>query len=481
MIQRSLIPRLLLAAGLSLVGCAPGSSGPVSGPLPPTSIAPSELPDGSSPPTPSTLPEDPGLSDYLAAAALNNPGLRAAFYRWKAALDRAPQLRAMPDPRFTYRYFIEEVETRVGAQRQGVELGQTVPWFGKLGLRGDAAAEAANAERQRYEAAKLMLFYRVKDAYCEYYYLARAVDTIKENIQLLGHIESIARTRYKTAAASHPDVIRLQVELGKLDDRRRTLQELRGPLAAGLNAAMNLPVDTVLPWPEAVEDRGLAVTDDQLQAWLAESSPQLKALAHEIAQSRRQIELARKDYFPDVTVGLNYIQTAPSTHGRHPADDGKDPFVAMVSVNLPIWREKLDAGVREARHLYTAAIRRKQQQTNSLTAELKFVLYRYHDAERKIDLFRDTLLPKAKQGLKATQVAFQAGKASFTDLLDAQRVLLEFQLGHERARSSKAQRLAELEMLVGRKISRSGNEPAGKDVSIGGEKDLADAPAEKDT
>ena len=62
------------------------------------------------------------LPNYLVYAALNSPGLEAAFNRWKAALERIPQARALSDPRFSYRYFIKEVETRVGPQRQAFEL-----------------------------------------------------------------------------------------------------------------------------------------------------------------------------------------------------------------------------------------------------------------------------------------------------------------------------------------------------------------------
>ena len=72
------------------------------------------------------------LSDYLAYAALHNPGLKAAFNRWKAALEKIPQVNSLPDPRFTYAYFIENVETRVGPQRHKLDISQTFPWFGKL-------------------------------------------------------------------------------------------------------------------------------------------------------------------------------------------------------------------------------------------------------------------------------------------------------------------------------------------------------------
>ena len=104
---------------------------------------------------PTRLKGDAGLPELLRYAALNNPGLASAFSRWKAAVERVPQVKALPDPRFTYRYFIEEVETRVGSQRQSFGIAQTFPWFGKLSLRGDAASEAAKAEYQRYEAVKL--------------------------------------------------------------------------------------------------------------------------------------------------------------------------------------------------------------------------------------------------------------------------------------------------------------------------------------
>ena len=316
------------------------------------------------------LTESSGLSDYLAYAALNNPGLEAAFNRWKAALERVPQATSLPDPRFTYQYFIEEVETRVGAQRESFGLAQMFPWFGKLELRGDVALQKANAQRQHYEAAKLKLFFAVKDAYYEYYYLAKAIAVTQENVNLVQHLESVARTRFKTAAGSHPDVIRAQVELGKLTDRLGTLQDLRGPIAARLNASLNRPVGTKVPWPCEFTPADVSLSDEQLLGWLTEHNPDLKAIDFEITRQKQSIELAEKDYYPDITLGLNYIDTANSTGGRDPSDDGKDPIVAMVSINVPIWRGKYDAGVREARARYYAALQDKMERENTLSSDL---------------------------------------------------------------------------------------------------------------
>ncbi len=402
------------------------------------------------------LGEAPTLGDYLTHAALNNPGTEAAFNRWKAALERIPQVRALPDPRFTYLYFIEQVETRVGAQRQSVALAQTFPWFGKLALRGDAAAEAAEAERERFEAAKLALDYRVTDAYYEYYYLGRAIAIMAENVRLMSYFESVARARYRAAAGSHPDVIRAEVELGTLDDRLRSLRDLRGPIVARLNAALNRPTDAPLPWPTVDPEQqfSLGTNERVLLAQLAESNPQLLAMDHEAAGQRHQVALAGKAYYPDVTVGVTYIDTADSTAGRRPPDDGQDPVVGMLSVNLPIWRDKYAAGVRQAKARRRAVRLARTNKTNALTAQLKLTLYRYRDAERKIDLYRDTLLPKARRSIKASKASFGAGKARFLDLIDAQRMALAFELAHQRAWADRAQRLAEIEMLVGRPVPR---------------------------
>ncbi len=407
------------------------------------------------PPLPE-LTANSGLSDYLTYAALNNPGLEAAFNRWKAAVEAAPQAKSLPDPRFNYKYFIEEVETRVGPQRQSFGISQLFPWFGKLDLRGDVAGQAANAARQRYEAAKLKLFFEVKDAYYEYYYLAKSIAITKENVSLVKHLESVAQSRYKAAVGSHPDVIRAQVEMGKLEDRYRTLLDFQQPIVARLNSALNRPVEAHIPSPTEIQFDQVDVVDQELLARLITENPELKALDFEITQNKKNIELARKDYYPDFTFGLNLIDTDDSS--GNPSDNGKDPVIASVSINIPLWQEKYAAGVRQAKSRYFAAKGQRGQKANSLSSQLKMTLYSFRDAERKIDLYRDALLPKAKESLKVTESGFRAAKSSFTDLIDAQRILLEFALSYERALADRSQSLAKLEMLVGREIRRKGKQ-----------------------
>jgi len=86
---------------------------------------------------------------------------------------------------------------------------------------------------------------------------------------------------------------------------------------------------------------------------------------------------------------------------------------------------------------------------NGLLADLTLALYRFRDAERKVHLYGETLVPKVEQSVKVAQQAFEAGKAGFMALIDAQRLLLEFTLGHEHALAERGKRLAQIEMLAG--------------------------------
>ena len=395
------------------------------------------------------LGDAPSLQDYLRYAALENAGLEAAFNLWQAELLRVPQARSFPDPRLAYTYYIEEVETRVGPQRQKLALVQTFPWFGKRGFRGDAAVESAGAARQAYESAKLRLFYRVKSAYHDYWYLATAIEVTREHIRLVSNMEGVARARFKAGKAQHSDVIQAQVELGKLTDRLSTQEALRRPVVAGLNAALNRETGGDLPAPRTLPDMSPAFSDEQALRWLSERNPELARLSHLVAKEELGIKLARRDYYPDVSVGVGYIETGealePGVSGS-----GSDPLTAAASINLPVWYGRYRAAEREARFRRAAAAETREDREQRLRADLERALFHYRDAERKIDLYRDTLVPKAEESLKVTQQGFEAGKAGFPALVDAQRSLLEFQLEHQRARAERGTRLAEIEMLTGK-------------------------------
>jgi outer membrane protein TolC len=363
------------------------------------------------------LAEGATLDDYLRYAAFHNPGLEASYYEWMAALEKVPQAEALPDPRLSYGYYFQEVETRVGSQRQRLGASQMFPWLGKLNLRGDIAARAAEEARQRFEAKKLRLFYRVKDAYAEYYYLGRAIEITRENVELLTYWEELTRAKYRVATGGHADVIKIQAELGKLEDRLSTLEDLRRPLAMRLNETLGREGNELLPWPKSLRQEFVVLEDEDLLEEMSRSNPELKALDAAIAKEEHRIDLAAKEYFPDVTFGVQWIDTTDIA-GQELADNGKDPLIGTVSVTVPLWWQKYSAGVREARAGRHAALKRRTDRELELSTALELALYGFRDAERKVDPYGDGLIPNAREVLAANMTADESGDADVLDLLD---------------------------------------------------------------
>ena len=400
------------------------------------------------------LTRQPDLDECLRFAALHNPELRASYDAWIAAVERIPQARSLPNPQISYGYYFESVETFSGPQRQRLRGSQMFPWLEKLALRGDVAARAARAAEERFIARKLALFEEVTHAYAEFYHLARAIEVTAQSVALLQDWEALIRARYRVAAGTYPDLLNAQVELGKLDDRRRSLEDLRAPTRARLNRALGRPVTGEILPPRKLPEAAPIPAEAEALADLRRDNPELASLAATVAENEQRVALAERDYLPDITLGVEWIDT-DARAGQDIPDNGKDPVVGIIAMDLPVWWQKYSAGVREARANRRSAERRRDDMERDLAGEMVLALYRLRDADRKIDLFGNALLPKAKDALAATSAAYEASRASFVDLLEAQRRFLEFGLSFERARADRLQSWASVQRLIGREPSLS--------------------------
>ncbi|MFZ9032356.1 MAG: TolC family protein [Anaerohalosphaeraceae bacterium] len=394
------------------------------------------------PNTPVTLPE------YLRVAAENNAGLKSSFHRWQMAAAQVPQAKALDDPRFTYGYFIEEIETRTGPQKQRFGLSQKFPWFGKIDARTDAVAAAAKAAYKRYEADKLALFGQVKRAFYEYAYLYEAIDIARQNLELLKHFEQVAQARYRAAAAEHPDIIRAQIELALMEDHLKGLENMLAPVTSEVNALLNRHVDIQLDRPQRSESVLADVDETQIVTLIAERNPQIAALRDEITAARSRLHLADKRYQPDITLGVDWIQTDDARMDGV-SGSGRDPIIAMVSVNIPLWGESNNAGKQQAQASMRAARQKKEQTQLDLSARAANVLYRINESNRKAVLYESTLIPKAREMVEVSESSYRAGGIDFLNLIDAQRKLLTFEVTYQRILTDHFQALAQLEILTG--------------------------------
>ena len=369
------------------------------------------------------------LAEYVRYAEQHNPKLKQALARYQAALAKVPAASTWIDPRLSYGYFARPVETRTGPQEMRFSAAQTFPWKGKLDLKGRIAEQEAAVEGQRYETVRRSLVFEVKAAYYDCYFLERAIAVTEENLRLLAHLEEVGRTRYRGGTGEHAPVLKAQVELGRLEDQLRSLRQQRRPTAARLNAALGRTATAPIAVPDSLPMAALDLDEQVLKEHLQAANPMLQMRQAQTRARSLGVELAGKQFYPDLTVSLDYI---------HIGDRGANPLMAMATINLPLWRSSYEAGEHAAKLSHQAALQGVADAENRLVAELELALYKQRDAQSRSTLYRDSLLPKAEQVLNVTQRAFAADRSDFLAVIDAQRTLLEFQLAYERARTDQA-------------------------------------------
>lgn len=400
---------------------------------------------------PPELHADAGPADYVRSALYNSPDVEAAYQNWRAAVEKAPQAGALPDPRLRVGFFLNEVETRVGPQQGLIGVQQSFPWIGTLRDRKDAASRAAMAAWYRFEAARLAVTERVVGTLHDLAYLDASIGITEENLQLVSSFEEVVRARYRVGVGSHPELIRIQVELGQLEDRLAQLQAMRPAYVADLNAALNREAATPVPPLDTLPANVVSVEADKLAEMARDSNPALLALEQRVEEQRFLTGAAKKEGLPELTVGLDYFFVDDATDSSIP-ESGDDPILLSFGISLPIWRSKYDAGVREATARRLAISHERVGESNRIDAGISRAWFEHSDADRRVHLYERTLIPKAEESLRASLAAYRTGDVSFLDLLDTERTLLEFAIAAQRARSDRGKALARLNALVGQDV-----------------------------
>ncbi len=386
--------------------------------------------------------------DALVGVALQeNPALRATYRAYLAAVERVPQAERLPDPRFTWIEYTEEIQTRTGPHPRRLQLSQTLPWPGVRGLRGEVAQEAARAAWQQALEIGLDVRRQVEDAWYELGWLEHTLRVYDDNLSLLHQLEPVIQRRIETGGLQE-DLLRLQIEIARVEERTQEFTERRTPLRARLAAAIGVDAARLQGAPQLEEPPVKELDLPGLTALALEQSPRLAAMAARVEGARAAAKLSRRERYPDLTLGVDYLQVDQALNPATPGS-GDDPFALRLSMNLPIWADADDAAEREADHRLRQAQLDLENSANRLEADVALSVFRYDDAARNLALQRDSLLPRAREAYDLIRASYRAGSASLLDLIDSEQALLDFELLYWNACRDLLQEEARLRALLG--------------------------------
>ncbi len=391
------------------------------------------------------------LESYVAFGLHSSAQLRTAFENWRASTERVVQVSSLPDPRLSFGEFLEQVQTRTGPQRRRIGLSQAFPWPGELDAKANLATRQVEAAWEQVEQARLGVVRRIQEAYYAYAFLARELGIRRELLTLVQGLEPVVQGRIR-GGAGQEDLLRLQVELGRLEDDLGSLERSRPALSARLADAMNWPLESaaLLPLPRLeIPSTQTRATAELLDIAL-EANPKLRGLERQLAAAESAEQLSAFKGRPNFTARVDYIQTGEALSSTTPGS-GNDPLFVGFSMSLPVWRASISAAEREAKHRVRAARAQLDQGRSLLHADIVEQAYFVEDAQRRIELFQNSLLPRAREALQLTTASYRSGNATVLDLLDSERALLEFELSLWRACRAYLQGEARLHELLGGK------------------------------
>ncbi len=388
------------------------------------------------------------LEQYVEEALAHNNGLGAARAEAQVAEEGIRRAGVLPDPVFGVQYYLEPVETRTGPQEAAISLSQRLPWPTKLSLQKQEARQQSAIARSRHHEAQLRLVRRVKEAYVEYAFNHQAQQIAADGLELLRYVESVALSRYSTARLDYGNVLKIQVELARLEERLRSLRDRDEPLRGQLNSLLGAPSDRARQKPQRLSAITIDMAGGALYDLARTKSPKLFGADQAVRRAKTSLQRVKKDFYPDLTVSLRTIITGPAEVGD-PVDSGRDPVIAGLTMNIPLFRDRRHGAVAEKQAGIRVARDTREQQLRDLDVAIDLGLYRYRDALRRQALYQESIIPKIRQELEVGLQAFQDGRQTVLALLDTEKNLLAFELSQRRALADQALEVARLEELVG--------------------------------
>lgn len=395
-----------------------------------------------------SLAAQTNVNPYLKLAAENNPELQVRFNDFMASLEMIPQARGLDDPKIAFGYFIQPVETRVGAQRANIGLTQTFPWFGTLKAREQAACQVVEAKLAAFQDTKLKLFQEVRVSYNELYYLKKAVQLTEENLQLLHSLRELARVNFESGKTGFVSVLRVEMEEKELEAKLALLRDSQASSIAAFENLVNSAIKPEIQFPDSLElvsleYMGLALSDSLLAKNL-----QLQELKFQAMASQDQVEVARMMSRPSFSVGLNYTLIEERPDIEIPGNGKNAMLFPQVGMSIPLFQKKYQA-------MQNQAILEKQRiqyqiedKSNKLRTQLEFLVRDHLDGQRRIALYRN-LSYLAERSLSLLQTEFTTGKADFEEVLRMERKLLAYQLELEKARVDINNAVYKINYLIG--------------------------------
>ena len=451
-----MIHRQIIAAALTAVALQSHAQGEISnwtGTVGPIPVAPKISSISFAASASASSNEFPGLRALIAEALENNPEIQAALREREAARHRILPAEALDDPVLEAGVInmplASSTFNREDMTMKMIGLSQRVPFPGKRGLRKDVAARDAEAVEHGYAETVNRVAREIKMAYFDLGLALEMIRLVEKNKNILNEFLHIAEDHYAVGRGNQADVLKAQTQVSRMTDELFRLAREQATLEAELIRTLGRGSDLAAPIPPPPSPGDLSGQPLDLAALrdvaLAQR-PRLLALQSLIARNDKALELARKNYYPDLDLRMSYGQRDNMLDGtKRP-----DMVSFTVAINLPVWRgNKLEPRELESLATRDQALGIYQAQRNEVGAQLRQQVATAEQSLKSARLYQDAILPQARLTVESALAAYRVNRVDFLTLLDSQMTVFNYEISLAQATASYNKTLAEIDLLTG--------------------------------
>lgn len=394
--------------------------------------------------------EDPALDTLMQAAFKENREIGAALARLDAARAIIRAERSGLFPQLDGEVSVEtsgELDGDAGedsATAAGV-FAFTPDLFGRQRRAVEAARRTAQAQAAFLVDARRLTAAAVANQYVELTRARARLDLLETSLDLQRQTLEIVQQRYEVGLSAELEVRRAEADLARTRSQRGTLDIAAADAAnalavlTGARAGVWSPPDT-----EEIPTYSASV-DVSVPAALIRRRPDIRAAEAELAAATAEIGIETADLYPSLAL--------PGSISADLGDAGSlgSNAVARIAAILDI--PLFDAGGRradiEAAEARAAAALADYEQTLLLAlsdVETALVTIRALEA-RRAELLR--AVEASESAFNQLNALYREGLATFIDILDAQRTLIDSREAYVNSRAELARAVIALQTALG--------------------------------
>ncbi len=384
------------------------------------------------------------LDDAVALAVAGNDMLQAARLRVDVAAERVPRAGAWMNPQLTLALRnrpIGDFATDERMTMNVVEVGQQIPWPGKLGYAKERAGLLAEASLFEADELSLQLAARVKGAYYQIAFTDRAIAIMEGTRELLRGFQEVSSTQYAVGTGLQQDVLQAQIAVAQMTENIYVMRQNRVAMAARLNALLGRNPTVPIPGLELPGTLDELAGVEVLMSEAAARRPALAAIRVRTEAAEAGYRAARRALYPDFMLRVAY--------GQRPQFD--DMVTLMVGVSVPIFASSRQLPLRREM-LATQAMEeaRERDLYNETFARVTELRAEAERARALSVLYANAVLPQARAAVESALSAYRVGRVDYSTLVQNEMTVNRYEIESVRLTADYHRAVAELEALVGR-------------------------------